>query len=241
MRAPWSASAQSHTLRNPMKRSTFLQLLLSLGVALGAAGIARAEGEAAAQKRAEAKAERMVAALQVEDAAKAARAKAVVADWLVAMGDWHKAHDAKLGALWAEWGRARAVVPKDEFPGEVIAHRIDEVYDSLRPAYHEFIAKLSAELTPEQVDAFKEAWSRSPGMRRTYNAFLEIVPDLKEDQKKVILDRMLRAREDAMLSDSDREIVNIYKRHKVKVEAYVGTLEWAKLHSAFARRGAAGK
>ena len=56
MRAPWSASAQSHTLRNPMKRSTFLQLLLSLGVALGAAGIARAEGEAAAQKRAEAKA-----------------------------------------------------------------------------------------------------------------------------------------------------------------------------------------
>ena len=78
-------------------------------------------------------------------------------------------------------------------------------------------------------------------MRRTYNALLEIVPDLKEDQKKVILDRMLRAREDAMLSDSDREIVNIYKRHKVKVEAYVGTLEWAKLHSAFARRGAAGK
>ena len=38
-----------------------------------------------------------------------------------------------------------------------------------------------------------------------------------------------------MLTDADREIVSIFKRHKVKVEAYVGTLEWAKLH-AFANR-----
>ena len=28
-----------------------------------------------------------------------------------------------------------------------------------------------------------------------------------------------------------------FKRPKVKVEAYVGTLEWAKLHAAFANRG----
>jgi hypothetical protein len=68
---------------------------------------------------------------------------------------------------------------------------------------------------------------------------LEIVPDLKDDQKKVIFDRMSVAREDAMLTDADREIVAIFKRHKVKVEAYVGTLEWAKLHAAFANRGKA--
>ena len=41
-----------------------------------------------------------------------------------------------------------------------------------------------------------------------------------------------------MLTDADREIVSIFKRHKVKVEAYVGTLEWAKLH-AFANRSKA--
>ena len=46
------------------------------------------------------------------------------------------------------------------------------------------------------------------------------------------------AREAAMLTDSDKEIVNIYKRHKVKVEQYIGSLEWAKLHSAFAKKGA---
>ena len=40
-----------------------------------------------------------------------------------------------------------------------------------------------------------------------------------------------------MLTDADKEIVAIYKRHKVKVEQYVGALEWAKLHKAYAERG----
>jgi hypothetical protein len=48
---------------------------------------------------------------------------------------------------------------------------------------------------------------------------------------------MLLAREDAMLTDSDKEIINLFKARKVKVEAYIGSLEWAKLHKAFANRG----
>jgi cephalosporin-C deacetylase-like acetyl esterase len=193
--------------------------------------------DAAVQKRAEAKADRLLGPLQIEDAAKAARARAMLAGWFKTVWTWHESHDAELGDLWKQWNAARAVVPKDEFPGEVIAYRIDDVYDSLRPAYRAFIDRLGAELTAEQIDALKEAWSRSPGMTRTYKAYLEIAPDLNDEQKKVIYDRMLLAREDAMLTDADKEIVTIYKRHKVKVEAYIGSLEWAKLHRAFANRG----
>ena len=193
----------------------------------------------AMRKTIEQKAGRMVEALRLDDAEKAAKVKAIAGEWLGVMLAWHKEHDAELGRLWGEWNKARAVVPKDEFPGEVIAHRIDEVYASLRPAYEDYIRRLSAELSAEQVEAIKENWSRSPGMTRTYNAYLEIVPDLAEKDKQVIKDRMLLAREAAMLTDSDREVVAIYKRHKVKVEQYVGTLEWAKLHKAFAERGKA--
>lgn len=198
---------------------------------------AAAATDAATQKRADGKAARLVGALKVGDAAKAERAQSILADWYVRLWSWHEVNDPRLKELWAQWNQARAVVPKDEFPAEVIAHRIDDVYASLKPAYAAFIQRLSAELTPEQVDTLKETWSRSPGMKRTYNAYLEIVPDLNDEQKKVIHDRMLRAREDAMLTDSDKEIVAIFKRHKVKVEAYVGTLEWSKLHRAFANRG----
>lgn len=185
----------------------------------------------------EAKSARLLQPLKIEDAAKEARAKSILADWLVELRAWHEQNDPQLKELWAEWNKARAVVPKDEFPAEVIAHRIDDVYASLRQRYAATMDALSQELSPGQIDTLKETWSRSPGMRRTYNAYLEIVPDLKEDQKQVILSHMLRAREDAMLTDSDREIVNIFKRHKVKVEAYVGSLQWTKLHRAYANRG----
>jgi hypothetical protein len=190
----------------------------------------------AAQKRIDGKAARLIDGLKVADPLAAERAKATVASWLATLGTWHREHDAQLNALWSDWNKARAVVPKDEFPAEVIAHRIDDLYASLVPAREAFLAQLATHLSAEQVDAFKEAWSRSPGMKRTYNAYLEIVPDLSDADKKVIYDRMLQAREDALLTDSDKEIVTIYKRHKVKVEAYVGTLEWAKLHKAYANR-----
>ena len=190
----------------------------------------------ATRQKAEQKAGKLVDSLKIDEAEKATKAKAIVADWIVVMLAWHKEHDAELGGLWSEWNKARAVVPKDEFPGEVIAHKIEGVYASLKPAYDDFIKRLSAELTAEQVDALKETWSRSPGMTRTYNAYLEIVPDLSDKDKQVIKDRMLLAREAAMLTDSDKEIVSIYKRHKVKVEQYVGTLQWTKLHKAYGER-----
>jgi hypothetical protein len=220
----------------PLFRSALLTLLIALS--FGGSTLVRADvADAATQKRVDAKTGRLLGALKLADTAKADRVKGILGDWLVTMWNWHQQNDPQLKELWAQWNQARSVVPKDEFPAEVIAHQIDDVYASLRPAYRAMVEKLSTELTPAQVDALKETWSRSPGMTRTYNAYLEIVPDLTEEQKKVIHDRMLIAREDAMLTDADKEIVAIYKRHKVKVEAYVGTLEWAKLHQAFANRG----
>lgn len=203
------------------------------------AGDAAPVVDAATQKRIDQKVTRLIASAKVTDEDKAAKVKAIGIEWFATLFTWHKENDPTLNTLWADWNKARAVVPKDEFPGELIAVKIEEAYASLRPAYDEYIKRLAAELTPEQIDAVKEAWSRSPGMMRTYNSYLEIVPDLSEKDKEVIKARLHLAREAAMLTDADREIINIFKRHKVKVEQYVGTLEWAKLHSAFAKRGAA--
>ncbi len=217
--------------------SRLLRLLAALVLAAASLVPASAAPDAATQKRLDGKTTKIIGALKLEDAAKAERVKTILGDWFIALWAWHEQHDPQLKELWTKWNAARAVVPKDEFPAEVIATQIDDVYASLRPARDAFIAKLSAELTPEQLDAFKENWSRSPGRLRTYNAFLEIVPDLNDEQKKVIFDRLDRAREDALLTDADKEIVAIFKRHKVKAEAYVGSLEWAKLHRAFANKG----
>lgn len=211
-------------------------LIMFAGSLVGAAPPTSAIDEAT-RKKLDRKAAGIVEWVKLTDTANAAKVKTIVSDWLVVMTAWHREHDAELNRLWGEWNKARSVEPRDEFPGEVIAHQIDSVYASLKPAYEEFVKRLSAELTAEEIDAIKERWSRSPGMTRTYNAYLEIVPDLTPKDKEVIRGRMLMAREAAMLTDSDKEIVAIFKRHKVKVEQYVGALQWAKLHRAFAERG----
>jgi hypothetical protein len=230
---------------NSMNRKIITLMVTLLAAASPASRIFAAEPAAAPaadeamRKKIDQKVAKLVDTAKITDADKAAKVKAIGAEWFATMFAWHKEHDKELAALWTQWNQARAVVPKDEFPGEVIATKIDEVYSSLKPAYDHYIQRLSAELTPEQIDTVKEAWSRSPGAMRTYNAYLEIVPDLSDKDKEVLKARMLMAREAAMLTDADKEIKDIFKRHKVKVEQYVGTLEWAKLHSAFAKRDAA--
>ena len=157
---------------------------LTLIATRGAAADAPA-ADPALQKKIDQKVTRLIDTAKVTDADKAARVKAVGAEWFAALFAWHKENDAKLGALWSDWSKARSVVPKDEFPGEIVATKIEETYASLKPAYDDYIKRLSVELTPEQLDAVKEAWSRSPGMKRTYNSYLEIAPDLAEKDKEV--------------------------------------------------------
>jgi hypothetical protein len=231
---------ESHMNRKFVSFGILMALAGGFAVALTAEGPSTAAPVGASddttQKKIDEKAAKIVESLKLTDAEKAAKVKTIVSDWLAAMVAWHKEHDAEVNKLWGEWNKARSVEPRDEFPGEVIAKKIDDVYSSLKPAYEDFMKRLSAELTAGQIDAIKENWSRSPGMTRTYNAYLEIVPDLTAKDKEVIKARMLMAREAAMLTDADKEIIAIYKRHKVKVEQYVGALEWAKLHRAYAER-----
>src|SRR5262245_1644805 len=129
------------------------RIFVSLGILMVlAGGLAAAVGTAdpatapqagaiddAMRKKIEQKAAQIVGWLKLTDAGKAAKVKTIASDWLAVLMTWHKEHDAELQRLWGEWNKARAVVPRDEFPGEVIAHQIDAVYASLKPAYEDYM------------------------------------------------------------------------------------------------------
>src|SRR5262245_52800873 len=65
----------------------------------------------AMQKRIDQKAVKIVEALKLPDAGKAAKVKTIVSDWLAVMTTWHHEHDAELNRLWGEWAKARSVEP----------------------------------------------------------------------------------------------------------------------------------
>jgi hypothetical protein len=119
------------------RKSVSFGILMVLAAAARAADPPTGAIDDALRKKIDQKAAKVVGSLKLSDAGKAATVKAITGDWLAVMMTWHREHDAELNRLWGEWNKARSVVPKDEFPGEVIANQIDVVYASLKPAYED--------------------------------------------------------------------------------------------------------
>src|SRR5262245_6346139 len=110
------------------------RVFTTVGIVTMLIGNAASAVDEATRKQAEQKAERMVEGLKLADSDIRAKVKGIAVEWIGTMLTWHKDHDPQLTQLWSQWNKARAVVPKDEFPGEVIAHQIDDFYASLKPA-----------------------------------------------------------------------------------------------------------
>jgi hypothetical protein len=173
--------------------------------------------------------------LALGDAAKEARVRAILEPHFQSLQAWHVAHDAALAALWTQWAGARATAHQDEVKAAGIVQQIDQVYGSFRPAHDALLTALSAVLTPAQVDAVKDSLTKSPGVKRTFDAYLQVIPNLTSTQKEFILGKLQVARERAMDAISDKEKADIFKTQKVQVEAYIDAqgYDWKKSYKDF--------
>jgi hypothetical protein len=192
--------------------------------------------------QAQSRAEKLAGALDLADAEKKARVIAVMADHYARMEAWHVANDPKLAELWTAWGDARDPNKgggKDEAGAAMVKFQMDAVYLTFKPQHYQFLHQLAVELTPEQVEKVKDQMTSSPGMMRTYKAYLDMIPEFTDAQKEWILGQMQLAREAAMDTTTSREIVNIFKTYKVRVEAYIDDqgYDYRKRYTEFANRG----
>ncbi len=127
-----------------------------------------------------------------------------VHDLLVAqyrtLRDWHDTNDAK-----------RKSAKGDEAePFEV----------SLKAVHEKFIASLSAELTPEQVEQVKDKMTYGK-VQFTYTGYLNEYPNLSEPNKQRVLELLKEAREEAMDGGSSDEKSAIFNRYKGKINNYL--------------------
>jgi hypothetical protein len=86
--------------------------------------------------------------------------------------------------------------------------------------HNQFVSKLSAELTCEQVEQVKDGLTYSV-MPRTYQVYLEQLPDLNEEQKRTIKAFLIEAREFAMDGGSADEKHGIFRKYKGKINNYL--------------------
>ena len=81
-----------------------------------------------------------------------------------------------------------------------------------------FITKLSADLTPEQLEVVKDQMTYNK-VKVTYDAYCEIVPKLTDSEKGKILGALKTAREEAMDGGSADEKTAIFQKHKDSINA----------------------
>lgn len=83
-----------------------------------------------------------------------------------------------------------------------------------------YIAKLQSVLTPLQVDAVKDGMTYGV-LKLTYNAYLQMLPDLTQEQKNQIMTWLVEAREHAMDGGTSKEKHAWFGKYKGRINNYL--------------------
>lgn len=146
-------------------------------------------------------------ALNLSDAAKADQ----VHDLIIAQYRVLRARDAFIDATLKAEGK------------EInYANRAGQLEAGTRPLHDQFVAKLSALLTPQQVETVKDKLTYNK-VKVTYDAYLNIIPNLTEADKAKILELLKAAREEAMDGGSAPEKSAIFQKYKNQINDYLNT------------------
>jgi Protein of unknown function (DUF3826) len=160
------------------------------------------------------RADKNVAALGITDPAKATRVRDVIVQQYRDLRAIHDPRDARIKAA-----KDKAKENKEASDAEIKTAQ-DEAKAKLDKLHGEYLKKLSAELTPEQVDQVKDGMTYGV-VEVTYNTYLKMYPDLKDDQKAQIKAWLVEAREIAMDGSTSNEKHAVFGKYKGRINNYL--------------------
>jgi hypothetical protein len=172
------------------------------------------DAEAAYTKSINDRAEKIVATLGIDDAEKSTRLRELIAGQYRTLRDIHDARDAKLAQAKESPGGDRTIAEAwVKVARDTAARQLDE-------SHRRFIARLSTELAPEQVEKVKDGLTYNVA-RITYDRYLELLPTLNDEQRREILANLIEAREYAMDAGSSEEKHAIFGKYKGRINNYL--------------------
>lgn len=174
------------------------------------------------QRNVESKGKGLAERLNLGDDSKTQKTASLVAEHFGRVWAWHQEVDEQLDAGWAAWDAARDNrdgKEKDELQAlAVMTEKIDPIYAEFRPQIQNLLDQLHEEIGEEKTTELLDRISRSPGAERTYNAYVAMVPQMTDEEKAILWERMVQAREDSLAAWSGGRIIKIFKKYKIRNE-----------------------
>jgi hypothetical protein len=145
--------------------------------------------------------------LQLSDTNKAVR----VHDIIIAQYRKLKARDEAIDSLLKLQGKEATY-----------ANRASLLQSESKVLHDQFLARLSAELTPEQIEMVKDKMTYNK-VKVTYDAYCSIIPGLTEADKTEILNTLKLARDEAIDGGSAGEKSAIFQKYKDRINDYLNS------------------
>jgi len=140
--------------------------------------------------------------LALTDASTAARVHDAVMAQYRSLRAWHDANDSKIKTAKAD------------------TNAVTEIRASLKVLHDSFLAGLSKDLSPEQVDQVKDKMTYGK-VQFTLAGYLSAYPNLAPEHKEKILEILKQAREEAMDGGSAEEKTAVFQKAKGKINNYL--------------------
>lgn len=156
----------------------------------------------------------IVTALGLTDAAKSNRVQEILVAQYRSLNAWHEQHDAELKAL------NKAANSAEKEAAVTAKEKAKQVRATLKPIHDDFLAKLGNELSAEQIETVKDKMTYGK-VQFTYQGFLNVVPNMTDEEKAHVLALLKEARELAMDGGSAEEKSAIFNKYKGKINNYL--------------------
>lgn len=160
------------------------------------------------------RARKIVETLHMDDPAAALQVCTLIADQYRSLSMLQDARDTQIKALQSQAGDN----PDSAKPA---IQALKDMAQALQDQLHlRYLLKLSALLTPAQIDQVKDGMTYGI-VQVTYNSYLDMLPELTEPQKTTIMAYLVEAREIAMDAGSSKEKHGWFGKYKGRINNYL--------------------
>jgi hypothetical protein len=166
------------------------------------------------------------ASLKLNDAAKEQRIKTLITTHLKAIHDWHYANSYEKVPAGINPATGKDLGPLDR---QLIA-----VSAIPRNVHNDLMTGLRNDLTESQVEHILDKYTKDK-LASTLAKYKIIVPDLKPEEEKVIVENLKLAREKAIDYKTVKLVIEIFEIYRTKNEQYLISKgrNWAQLYKKY--------